>query len=172
MKNLNSLLNILLFFVVGISAGIFYIGFKKEKVSQKQESSFEQSSLSPSKESTDEVVNHFLKEMDRKKRLEEFKTFKDVRNNEDLKKLNQELTKENMDFSHIPLEEQISPAYKQETPKFQIPGGINSSNAREFVEAARQNGYEVILSENYEVISVRPINKRNVNDVHEVYPAE
>lgn len=163
-----------MFFVVGISAGIFYIGFKKSKVShnQNQESEIEQSSLSPSKESTDEVVNQFLKEIDRKKRLEEFKTFKDVRNNEDLNKLNKELTKDSMDFSHIPMEEQISPAYKQDAPKFQIPGGINSSNAREFIEAARQSGYEVILSDTFEVISVKPINKRNVNDVHDVYPSE
>lgn len=168
MRDLNKIINTILVTVSGIVALIFAVGlFKKNvQVEKTDQSSFREVN-------TDDLTNKYIKELQIKLKQNEIDSLAQVKKTQIPKPV--EKTKDE-DWSKVPLEQQISrEGVSTRNAAGSVSGGtvINKENAAEFIATARKNGYHVVLSPNYEVISITPLlNTQNLDDSFETHPAQ
>lgn len=178
MKDMNKLINSILITVSGIVAVIFIFGFFKknaEPVHRTDQSSMRESS-------SDDLTNKYIKELQGKLKQEEQDSMNQIRKAQQAKPI---ARPKDEDWRQVPIEQQISrdQAVDNRAELRQVErsaagtsfGGttITKENAAEFIATARKNGYHVILSPTYEVISITPImNTQGVDESFETNPAQ
>ena len=169
MKNLNKIINTLLVTVSGIVAVIFIVGVLKKNSSVEQRT--DQSSMG--EVNSDDLTNKYIKELQSKLKQDERESLKQIKKAQQAKPIN--LPKDE-DWRQVPIDQQISKDVAVErTAAGASFGGtvINKDNAAEFIATARKNGYHVVLSSAFEVISITPImNMRNIDESFETNPAQ
>lgn len=181
MKSLNKIINTLLVAISVVVAAIFIFGVLK----QPSDNNIEQSSTSNTQPTVnaltdrDELTNRYMKEIEAKLRKEQLDSANDLKRAQ-LLKTPPKSTDE--DWSHVPLEQQISKDHsgddRQEITRSTAAENsqgitLNKDTAKDFIEAARRNGYYVILSDTYEVISITPIrNNEGQYDSFETHPSQ
>lgn len=175
MKSINKIINTLLVTASLVVGGIFIYGSFNQSTDQAMDQSSvgTEASVVDLHSDRDELTNRYMKEIQsklRKEKLESANALKRAERNQPPRKVKDE------DWSHIPLEQQITKDYSDDnrqeiirsTAGSQSDGiKLNKHTAKEFIQAARRNGYHVILSEAYEVISITPI--RNTNGEYDSY---
>jgi LAS superfamily LD-carboxypeptidase LdcB len=174
MKDMNKLINTVLIAVTVIVAVIFVVGvFKNNDPVTRTD----QSSMSD-EVNHDDLTNKYIKELQGKLKQEEKDAKELMRKAQQIKPA---VKPRDEDWRQVPVEQQISRDQAVEVQKSDrgTAGSVNGAttitkeNATEFIATARKNGYHVILSPTYEVISVTPImNTRNVDESFETHPAE
>lgn len=187
MKNLNKIINIVLILLSCLVAAIFIFGtLKKSNSTSEPIQKIDQSSVSFSKTSKetavptpqDELTNKYMKELQLKLKKEELEASNQIK-----KARNYQRSKtKNDDFTQVPVEQQISKDVQYESRETssieKSPSGISfggvvitKETAADFIQTARKNGYHVVLSEAYEVISVTPIlNAKGMDDSFQTVP--
>lgn len=176
MKNFGKLLNTLLLSLSLVVAAIFIYGALKpsdHKVDQIEQSSVSLKKPARSLSEQDELTNKYMKELQNKLRKDELEQVQELKKAQEVQK-NQNAKDD--DWTKIPLEQQISkdgPADDTENDRSVAGIRLNKDTAAEFVETARKNGYHVVLSNTYEVLSIAPIlNSKGINDTLETNPAQ
>lgn len=181
MKNISKIINILLVSLSCLVAGIFIFGILKPTENKIDQSSLDspKKSLVSQLENQDEMTNKYMKELQIKLRKAQLESDNELKNAQNYQKT----APKDEDWTKVPIEQQIS----KDGEWVESPGGmtrstagvrssginLNKDNAAEFIETARRNGYHVILSDTYEVISVTPImNTKGINDSFETHPAQ
>ena len=169
MKDLNKIINTLLITASVIVAVIFTIGVLKKNSPIEQR--IDQSSMG--EVNSDELTNKYIKEFQHKLKQDERELVKQIKKAQQVKPMG--LPKDD-DWRQVPLEQQISKDVAVErTAAGSSYGGtaINKDNAADFIVTARRNGYHVVLSAAFEVISITPImNTQNVEESFETNPAQ
>lgn len=169
MKDLNKIINTILITVSGIVAVIFIIGVLKKNSPLEQR--MDQSSMG--EVNPDELTNKYIKEFQNKLKQDERELLKQIKKAQQIKPIG--LPKDE-DWRQVPIEQQISKDVAVErTAAGSSFGGtaINKDNAADFIATARKNGYHVVLSAAYEVISITPImNTQNLDETFETNPAQ
>ncbi len=175
MKSINKIINTLLVIASLVVGGIFIYGSFNQSADQAidQSSVGTEASVEDLHSDRDELTNRYMKEIQSKLRNEKLQSAKDLKRAQ----LNQPPRKiKDEDWTHIPLEQQITKDYSNDdrqeitrsTAGNQSDGvKLNKHTAKEFIQAARRNGYHVILSETFEVISITPI--RNTTGEYDSY---
>lgn len=178
MKDMNKLINTILITVSAIVAVIFIGGVLKKNNQVEQRT--DQSSMRES--NPDDLTNKYIKELQGKLKQEEQESIKQIRKAQQAQPI---ARPKDEDWRQVPIEQQISrdQAVESRAEVRQVDrsaagasfGGttINKDNAAEFIATARKNGYHVVLSPTYEVISITPImNTQGVNESFETNPAQ
>ncbi len=170
MKDMNKIINFILISVTGLVVIIFVFGFlKKSEIIQRTDQS-SISDLNP-----DDQTNKYIKELQIKLKQEERDSAAALKLAQKMKPL--EKPKDD-DWRQVPLDQQISPeevvAIERTTATATFGGtSITKDNAAEFIATARRNGYHVILSPSYEVISITPImNTHKKSEIFDTNPAD
>jgi hypothetical protein len=190
MKNLNKIINIILVLLSCLVAVIYIFGsFKKsslnssdklivQRIDQSSVSGKEKSVKAPEVSSQDELTNKYMKELQLKLKKEELEASNLIKKAQNY----QRPKSKNDDWTQVPVDQQISKDHPSETREIgsveKSPAGtsfggvaITKETAADFIETARKNGYHVILSDTYEVISVTPImNTKGRSDSFETNP--
>lgn len=187
MKNLNKIINIVLVLLSCLVAAIFIFGtLKKSNSTSEPVQKIDQSSVSSVKKDRvvtapspqDELTNKYMKELQLKLKKEELEASNQIKKSRNY----QRPKTKNDDYTQLPADQQISkdvPFESRETSSVEkSPSGtsfggvaITKETAAEFIETARKNGYHVVLSESYEVISVTPIlNTKGRDDSFQTIP--
>ena len=177
MKDMNKLINTMLITVSGIVAVIFIFGVLKKNSQTEQRT--DQSSMRES--SSDDLTNKYIKELQGKLKQDEQNSINQIKKAQQAKPAKAR----DEDWRQVPIEQQISRDeaidYRAEFQKIERSaagasfGGtsINRDNAAEFIATARKNGYHVVLSPSYEVISITPImNTQGVDESFDPNPAQ
>lgn len=178
MKNINKLVNTILIAVSSVVAIIFAVGLLKQNHPEVTPThKLDQSSFG----NPDEVTNKYIKELQTKLKQDEQESIKQIRKAHTYKRWSKA---KDEDWTKVPIEQQISrnedlgTRAELQTSERQAAGAsfggttINKDNAEEFIATARRNGYHVVLSNSYEVISITPIMNKEINDSFETSPAE
>lgn len=178
MKDMNKLINTILITVSGIVAVIFIFGVLKKNVLVEQRT--DQSSMRES--DSDDLTNKYIKELQGKLKQEEREALKQIKKAQQSKPIEHARDE---DWRQVPIEQQISRDEaadgRAELQKIERSaagatfGGtsINKNNAADFIATARKNGYHVVLSPSYEVISITPImNTQGIDESFETNPAQ
>jgi hypothetical protein len=191
MKNLNKIINIILVSLTCVVATIFIFGaFKKSNFYTKSadksaiyktdQSSFSENTASvPAQNVQDELTNKYMKELQARLKKDELESANQIKK---VRIVVKNVKNKNDDWSQVSAEQQVTKNDQFESRQTSSVAKGNSGsvydgvtitkdNAAEFVETARKNGYHVILSSNYEVVSVTPImNTKGISDSFETNP--
>ncbi len=172
---MNKLINSILITVTASVAVIYVLGLFK--MNDAPVTRTDQSSLREDVH-RDELTNKYIKEIQGKLKQEE-RDAKQLM----LKALQyKDMVKpKDDDWSKVPVQQQITRDQAVDLQKSDrnTAGTLNGAititkdNAAEFIATARKNGYHVVLSATYEVISVTPMmNTRGVNESFETHSPE
>lgn len=178
MKDMNKLINTILITVSGLVAVIFIFGVLKKN--SHVEHRTDQSSMGET--NTDDLTNKYIKELQGKLKKEEQESLNQIKKAQQAKPMRPK----DEDWSQVPIEQQISrdgaidgQAELQKIQRSAAGGAsfggttITKENAAEFIATARKNGYHVVLSPSYEVISITPImNTQGIDESFETNPAQ
>lgn len=175
-KSLNKVLNYLIAAGVVIVAAIFINSFSKKNDLDKEAVQYDQSSMSIDKQQ--EAASNYMKELQYQQKRQEIKSLENLKRIQEIKRyVDKERDRQGV---QVPREQQITKEQSEVTPRAQLETRTTSStegvvigkeNAQDFIETARRNGYHVILSPNYEVISITPIMNSNRQDSFESNPS-
>ncbi len=175
MKFMSRFLNLIIALTFCIVMGIFSFGYFNKKEIKNDSTPFQtdQSSLKDS----DALSNKYMQELQNKLRNQQIESINLIHKAPMATKLNErKLPVKDEDFTQNSLEEQIKPHESREVSVYNEKNkfsdfAITKENAQEFIETAKRSGYHVILSENFEILSMTPIiknKKLNLNDSFEV----
>ena len=169
MKDLNKIINSLLFTVSGIVAVIFIVGVLQKNPPAEQRT--DQSSMGEI--NSDDLTNKYIKELQNKLKQDERESLKQIKKAQQAKPIG---SPKDEDWRQVPIEQQISKdvAVERSAAGSSFGGtAITKDNAADFIATARKNGYHVVLSAAFEVISITPImSTRNIDELFETNPAE
>ncbi len=168
MKNMNKLINTILITVSFVVAIIFVVGFFKKNTPVQR---IDQSSMSHL--NTDDLTNKYIKELQGKLKQEQKESLNALKKAQQYKPVDRP---KDEDWRQVPIEQQISrdgAVDRSAAGVFFGGTAINKENAADFIATARKNGYYVVLSPTYEVISITPImNTQNIDESFETNPAQ
>lgn len=169
MKDFNKLINTMLIAVSGIVAVIFIFGVLKKNSSEVEQRT-DQSSLRGT--NSDDLTNKYIKELQGKLKKDEQTSLNQIKKAQQAKPVRAR----DEDWRQVPIEQQISrDGAVERTAAGNSFGGtkINKDNAADFIATARKNGYHVVLSPSFEVISITPImNAQGVDESFDPNPAQ
>jgi surface antigen len=169
MKDMNKLINTILITVSAIVAVIFIGGVLKKNNQVEQRT--DQSSMRES--NPDDLTNKYIKELQGKLKQEEQESIKQIRKAQQTQPLAKPKDEDWRQVQAVENRAEIRQIDRSAAGASFGGTTINKDNAAEFIATARKNGYHVVLSPTYEVISITPImNTQGINESFETNPAQ